>query len=134
MINWIKDRLFGKPETHKMYVVVSREIIKKMNGIRGKIINQGGHAILHSFWDSEDRFPSHAKAYRKGRAFKIVVVVDTEQELRDLEQSYRDVCGVSLVVDAGATVFNEPTVTYLGIGPIPVSKIKSDLADLKPLC
>lgn len=122
-------------EKIKMYCVCSKEALDKMKGIRGKMITQGGHAYLHAFWDAEKRFPNLAKAYQlTDHAYKITLVVPTEADLIVLQESYRDICGVSLVKDAGFTVFkNEdgsprPTITYLGLGPITESMIKDDLA------
>ncbi len=124
----------------KMYCLCSKEALDKMKGVRGKMITQGGHAYLHAFWDSEKRFSSHARAYRNSQhAYKITLVVPTEDDLKAFEERYRSVCGVSLVVDAGFTVFkNEdgsprPTVTFLGIGPIPENLIGDDLKALKTL-
>lgn len=124
----------------KMYCICSKEALDKMKGIRGKMITQGGHAYLHAFWDAEIRFPSLAKAYRRtSHAYKITLVVPTEEDLAVLETAYRKVCGVSLVQDAGFTVFkNEdgsprPTVTYLGLGPIPESLVGEDLKALRTL-
>lgn len=124
----------------KMYCLCSKEALDKMKGVRGKMITQGGHAYLHSAWDAEARFPSMARAYRNSKhAYKITLVVPTEADLKAFHDRYRNVCGVSLVVDAGFTVFkNEdgspcPTVTFLGIGPIPESLIGDDLKALKTL-
>jgi len=115
----------------QMYTVVSKEAIKKMNGIRGKMMTQAGHAILHSFWDAEQRFPKEAADYKNSdHAKKITCVVETEAELIALRDRYREVCGVSLVKDAGFTVFNEPTITFLGIGPLREEDIGSDLKKL----
>lgn len=115
----------------KMYCVFALESIKKMNGNRGKMGTQSGHAYLHAYWDSEARHRVLAEEYRNGtHAFKITLVVDTVEELQALEQSYRDRCGVSLVTDAGFTVFAEPTTTCLGIGPIRDSMRDDDLANL----
>lgn len=117
---------------YKMYAVMCKDAVKKMNGIRGKMITQGGHAYLHAFWDAVNRFPEAAKSYQDSdHARKITVVVDTEQELATLLDAYKDVCGVSLVKDAGFTVFNEPTVTCLGIGPIQEDNVQEDLKNLK---
>lgn len=116
----------------KMYCVFALESVKKMNGIRGKLGTQAGHAYLHSFWDSEERFPKLARAYHEtSHAYKITLVVDTVEELEKLQEAYRNVCGVSLVKDAGFTVFSEPTVTCLGIGPISEDLVGDDLASLK---
>jgi peptidyl-tRNA hydrolase len=118
----------------KMYCVFALESVKKMNGIRGKLGTQAGHGYLHAYWDAMERFPQHAEVYRNSNlAFKITLFVDTVEELEKLRDAYRDVCGVSLVKDAGRTVFTEPTVTCLGIGPLPDSLKGEDLSSLKTL-
>lgn len=117
---------------YKMYAVMCMEAVQKMNGIRGKMISQGGHAYLHASWDSEKRFPQNLKAYQDSdHAVKITLRVDTESELISLMDAYQNKCGVSLVKDAGFTVFKEPTVTCLGIGPIKEEDIGEDLKGLK---
>lgn len=121
-------------ERIRLYCIMAKESIDKMKGIRGKMITQGGHGYLHAFWDAEKRFPEHAQAYREtSHAYKITLVVPTVGELEKLRDAYRDVCGVSLVKDAGFTVFEEPTVTCLGLGPIPESLIGDDLKELRTL-
>lgn len=129
----------------RMYCIVARESLNKMNGNRGKLAAQAGHAYLHAWWDSEERFNYHvpglglvgghkAEKYRNsGRATKVCLVVDTVDELKALEEAYRPVCGVSLVTDAGLTCFDEPTTTCLGIGPIRDEDIGEDLKALKVL-
>lgn len=115
----------------KMYNVVSKEAVKKMNGVRGKLLTQGQHGILHSFWDAEARFPEQAAEYKNSEhARKINVSVETDEELQELRDRYAAVCGVSLVKDAGFTVFKEPTITCLGIGPIREEDIGEDLRSL----
>lgn len=123
-----------------MYCIFAKESLDKMKGIRGKMITQGGHGYLHAYWDAVDRFPHHAQAYRDtSHAYKITLVVPVVADLEVLLESYQTVCGVSLVRDAGFTVFkNEdgspcPTVTCLGIGPIPEGLIGDDLKALKTL-
>jgi len=138
----------------KMYCIVSREAIKAMNGNRGKLAAQAGHAYLHAYWDAEKRsgcrpefdtpipqkemsednkFLYAVDAYKYGgNAKKVCLVVDTTDELRALESAYRPVCGVSLVTDAGLTCFDGvPTTTCLGIGPIRDEDVGEDLKCLK---
>lgn len=118
----------------KMYAVFALESVKKMNGIRGKLGTQAGHAYLHCFWDAEKRFPDLAQKYRDTtHAYKITLCVETVEELKELEKVYRDICGVSLVTDAGFTVFEEPTTTCLGIGPLPDSLKEEMLSRVKTL-
>lgn len=114
------------------YCIFAKESIQKMNGIRGKMCTQAGHAYVHSCWASEKRFPEYVAAFKDStRAKKITLVVETVEELYKLQAAYLDVCGTSLVTDAGLTVFKEPTTTCLGIGPIPTDKIGDDLKALK---
>lgn len=124
----------------KMYCIMAKESIDKMNGIRGKMITQGGHAYVHAMWDAQDRFPEMAKAYRDSdRAYKITLVVPAVADLERLAEAYRNRCGISLVKDAGFTVFKDdegnplPTVTCLGIGPIPEDMVDEDISKLRTL-
>jgi peptidyl-tRNA hydrolase len=126
-----------QPDRLKMYCVFAMDSIQKMGGVRGKLGTQAGHAYLHAFWDSVDRFSGDALAYQESQmAFKITLVVPTTEDLDKLHDHYKDICGVSLVVDAGRTVFkNEdgtprPTKTCLGIGPLRDSEKDEVLAGL----
>lgn len=126
-----------------MYCIVAKEALTKMNGVRGKLGTQCGHAYLHAYWNAELNFPEHAEAYRDrtrmengepSHAYKITLVVDTVDELKEIQEAYKDVCGTNLVTDAGFTVFKEPTTTCLGLGPIPEDLIGEDLQRIKTLC
>lgn len=128
---------------HKMYCIFAMESIKKMNGNRGKMATQAGHAYQHAFWEAcitDLPFPglnpkyTQAIAYKNSdHAYKITLVVDTVDELKHLFETYKDICGVSLVTDAGFTVFDGPTTTCLGLGPISEDRIGEDLKALKLL-
>jgi len=124
----------------RMYCIFAKESVLKMNGNRGKLAAMSGHAFLHSYWDSMKigpagdrmKFVSQAQEYKNSdHAYKIVLIVDTIAELEVIQEKYKDVCGVSLVKDAGFTVFNEPTVVCLGLGPISEENIGDDLKELK---
>jgi peptidyl-tRNA hydrolase len=124
----------------KMYCIFAKESVQKMNGIRGKMCTQAGHAYLHAFWDaikpviSDERNMKLEQAYdyrMSDRAYKITLIVDTVDELKALQDKYKDICGTSLVTDAGYTVFNEPTTTCLGLGPISEDNIGDDIKSLK---
>lgn len=125
----------------RMYCIVARDSLNAMNGNRGKLAAQAGHAFLHSYWDAEDKFPEGDRgrdpvlAYRaSGKAKKVTLVVDTVPELEALRDTYRSICGVSLVTDAGLTCFDGiPTTTCLGIGPIRDEDIGDDLKTLRVL-
>lgn len=129
--------------TQKMYCIFAQETLDKMKGLRGKLASMAGHAYLHSYWDAisggiplvnhNERF-RQAQDYRNsGMAFKITLVVDTVEDLRQIQSRYKDVCGTSLVVDAGKTVFGEPTTVCLGLGPIDVALVGEDIKALRTL-
>lgn len=130
---------------YKMYCIFAKESILKMNGNRGKMSTQAGHAYLHAYWDAmafprscvENKIKDKAKQamdYQLSeRAYKITLVVDTVDELKVLHEKYKNICGTSLVTDAGFTVFDEPTTTCLGLGPISEDNIGEDLKNLKVL-
>jgi peptidyl-tRNA hydrolase len=65
------------------------------------------------------------------RAYKITLIVDTVDELKAIQEKYKNICGTSLVTDAGFTVFNEPTTTCLGLGPIYEDNVGDDIKSLK---
>ncbi len=121
----------------KLYSIMSGAAVKKMNGVRGKMVSQGGHGFMHAYWDSEDRFPDDAKAYRRQTsAFKITLAVEDEGQLVALMEKYRPLCGVSLVEERGTKAdgsINEKAqgVTCLGLGPIDADLIGDDLRALK---
>lgn len=118
----------------KMYCVFSKEAIKAMNGSRGKLAAQAGHAYLHAWWNSVLRHPIKAFRYWfSPRAYKICLVVETTEELQNLVDHHKKIAGVTLVKDAGFTVFKEPTVTCVGIGPIYPEECNSVLKSLKVL-
>ena len=120
---------------HKMYCIFAKESVQKMGGVRGKMCAQAGHAYLHTFMNAMNETPELATAYLDSKhAYKIALVVDTVEQLQELQESYKDVCSTKLITDAGFTVFEEPTTTCLGLGPISEDKIGEDLKALKLFC
>lgn len=116
----------------KMYCIISKESAARFNGIRGKLMAQAGHAFLHAYWDAQERFKVDAKSYlNSGAAVKITCSVDTDDQMISLYEKYKKVCGATKVIDAGRTVFKEPTLTCVGIGPIAEADIDEDLRNLK---
>jgi len=116
----------------RLYAIINKEALKAAGGSRGKMMAQAGHAFLHAFWDAEKRFPERALAYRSGRAKKIVLAVESEAALRELAARV-DGFGFTLVEDAALTVFKEPTVTAIGLGPIDKDEIPEWLSNLPGL-
>lgn len=116
-------------EEQRMIAIVHNPAIKAINGIRGKICAQTGHAFLHSFWDAEERHPERANAYKhSGAARKITLICEDEKVMRELVELYRPITGVTVVEDMGLTVFHgKKTFTCVGIGPIKKSEQIDDI-------
>ena len=130
-----KDGGVMKPVYYsKMYAITSREALQKFGGNRGKIAAQAGHAYLHAFWDAQEKFPAIAKAYQQsGSATKICLVVETDDELRNIYESFKDSFGSTMVIDKGLTVFKEPTLTFVGLGPVIESETPQVISSAKVL-
>ena len=119
----------------RLYAVVSMEAIKACGGNRGKMLAQAGHAFLHTFWAAEESHPAAAMEYKySGVAVKIAVMAPNADHLEAMK-ILCEKAGLphSLVKDAGRTVFPEPTVTCLGIGPIRREDAPPWLSELKVL-
>lgn len=131
----------------KMYCIFSKEAIKLMNGNRGKLSSMAGHAFLHSWWDANDKCWESQNRHHKNATWpaayknsmlakKVTVFVDTTEELLALYEKVKDEnphIGVSLVVDAGRTVFDGPTTVCFGYGPVPDEAVHPAIAELKVL-
>lgn len=116
-----------------MYTIVRGDLKKVSDGkiTVGKLIGQGQHAALHSALSAPlrsvakyDADPNHGKIVLKGR---------DEAHLRELlVQAERGGIPYHLVTDFGHTVFKDPTVTMLGIGPVvkEYAQRMLDIADL----
>jgi peptidyl-tRNA hydrolase len=112
----------------KMYCIFSSEAIAKMGGNRGKMAAHSGHAFEGAL----------ANASRKARDEYFatagrpkIALIATEDEINVLHAKYKTICGADLIIDAAHTVFKEPTLTALGIGPIRPDQIGDDLKALK---
>jgi len=116
----------------RLYAIINKEALKAAGGSRGKMMAQAGHAFLHAYWDAEQRFPERAREYRAGRAKKIVLAAENEAALRDIA-ARADGFGFTLVEDAALTVFKQPTVTAVGLGPIDKSELPEWLSKLPGL-
>lgn len=86
-------------------------------GSRGKFGAQCAHASLAGVlaWQTDKR----VKQWLSGAFTKIVVRVDSEEDLKGVADaaSQAGLIVGPLITDAGRTVFGEPTVTGIAIGP-----------------
>ncbi len=117
--------------TYKLYCIFSEEAVKASKGNRGKLAAQAGHAFLHSIWDAMKRYPIDAVKYKNSeRAYKIACIAP-EATLHVLYEKYKGIAGVTMVTDAALTVFDQPMITALGIGPIDIEgKFEPDLVKM----
>lgn len=130
----------------KMYAIFSREGVAKMQGNKGKMCAQAGHAYLHAWWNAEgvrsgfyldndiqeyERLFETMTEYRFGDdARKIALIVDTDEELEQLYEDYKGFTGTTRVIDCGYTVVEPDTMTCIGIGPLRDEERGNDIRSL----
>jgi PTH2 family peptidyl-tRNA hydrolase len=91
---------------------------------RGKIAAQAAHAAVSASEKARGRHPKWWEAWLKEGQCKIAAKVESEEELLDLEQQAKDsLLPHALIQDRGLTELPQGTLTSLGIGPAPTSKI-----------
>ena len=119
----------------KMYCIFARESIEKMGGNRGKLAAQAGHAFMGAYSDACARGHWDAGAPGEDHWAKIVLAVDTVEDLGRIAAAYkhRKFWGMKLITDAGRTVFDGPTRTCLGIGPLAEDDTGEDIRNLQVL-
>ena len=116
-------------------------ILKSLKMKDGKLVSQGSHASVGSLISDMEENETHFLipktpaniAWLKGSFTKITLKVDTLEELESLfnEAQKRGLPSIK-ITDNGRTVFKEPTVTAVGIGPAHVNDLDF-LSNLKLL-
>ena len=117
---------------------------KDLNMPAGKLAAQVSHASTGAFLKHFNNLggtltPKDKKSYGNNvhpwltnEFTKICLKVDSEAELLEVyKKCLEEGIPSSLIKDAGHTVFNEPTLTCLGIGPFQSDKIDEITGDLK---
>ncbi len=101
---------------------------------KGKMVAQGAHASLMSYFEAEKKDSSIAKAWIESGEKKIVLKVSSEEALEKLYAAFQ-YKGVpcALVSDAGLTELPPGTKTALGIGPWKSEEIDAFTKSLKLL-
>lgn len=106
---------------------------KDLNMRKGKMCASSAHASLKAVLDKLNH--PDVKGWLAGRFAKIVVSVDSEDELFKIYNQAKEaglVC--SLIQDAGFTEFNGvPTYTSCAVGPSTVDKVDAITGGLKLL-
>lgn len=118
---------------------------KDLNMRKGKMVAQGAHASMKVILDNcnysvigehyELKLPKPMLAWVSGKFTKVVVGVDSEQELIDVYNAAFDAkLPCSLIEDAGLTEFNGiPTFTAVAVGPAENFDIDMITSELKLL-
>ena len=115
---------------YKQVILVRHDL----NLPKGKLAAQAAHAsseaVLRSLSDSKKT----VKAWRIAGQKKVVLRVDSLEELHQYNQQAKDIGLVTaLITDAGKTVIAPGTVTVLGIGPDEEDAIDKVTGKLKML-
>lgn len=110
----------------KMYIVVRKDLDMPP----GKMAAQVGHAVGRLLLWHTSEWSMHRGDIldqyfdvTKGNEAKVVLGCQDEKELmelKDLASTHK--IPITVVKDAAHTVFKEPTVTCLGIGPVTVEE------------
>lgn len=129
----------SRPREAKQVIVIRRDL--KMR--RGKEIAQGAHASMiwlsHRVQEAIDhghvpRFSEAEEAWLRGAFTKVVVKVNSEEELLAvIGDAYDARVPAQPVVDAGRTEFHGvPTLTTVAVGPAWSDEVDAVTGDLKP--
>ena len=129
----------------KQVIVVPNHLRSKLR--HGKLAAQCSHASMAAFLSGHMISPVTDSSYHmlslemeKARhewitnAFtKVVLRCKNEEELLAIEEKCRNMLDIpyALITDSGRTVFSEPTITCLGIGPLPTAILNPLVGHLK---
>lgn len=124
-----------------MYNIKQVIVIRKdLNMRKGKMAAQAAHASIKFLADklkegNSIRWTEEQSEWLNGSFAKIVVSVDSEEELMQLYQETKQAgLTVSLIIDSGATEFHcVPTRTCIAIGPHESEAIDKFTSHLKLL-
>ncbi len=113
----------------KQVIVVRKDL--KLG--KGKLCAQVAHASLESYKLTKRRKPSWVKKWEAEGCKKIVLYVNSLEELLELFESVRAELPCVLIKDAGYTQIPPGTITCLGIGPVPDDLVDKYTKHLKLL-
>lgn len=101
---------------------------------KGKMAAQVAHASLSAAEEARERRPKWYEGWKDGGQAKIVLKVESEDDLRELLRKAKSSgLPASLIEDRGLTQLEPGTVTCLGIGPGPEPELDAITGKLKLL-
>ncbi|WP_456372216.1 aminoacyl-tRNA hydrolase [Methanocaldococcus sp.] len=114
----------------KMVVVIRTDL-----GMgKGKMVAQGGHAIIEAFLDAQRKNPKAVEEWLREGQKKVVVKVNSEKELIEIyNKAKSENLPCSIIRDAGHTQLKPGTLTAVAIGPDKDEKIDKITGHLKLL-
>jgi len=117
-------------EELKQVIVIRRDLELG----RGKMVAQGAHASLSAFLKTWRTRREWAVRWLRSGQKKVVVRVDSLEELAEVYRRARSLgLPVSVVRDRGLTQVPPGTVTAIGIGPAPADLVDKVTGHLKLL-
>jgi peptidyl-tRNA hydrolase, PTH2 family len=107
---------------------------KDLNMRKGKMVAQGAHASLDAAIEAMNRSPEIFKSWIDSGMTKIVVGVNSLEDLLCLYTLATDQGIVRAIIqDAGRTEFKEPTMTAVALGPCETNIVDTITGNLKLL-
>ena len=103
----------------KQYIIVRKDLTEIAPV--GKMMSQAGHAAYSA---SKLSSPEEIAEWEEGLETKITLSVKGETQMLNLIAKLEEAdIPFAKIVDAGRTVFDGPTLTCLGVGPIKHDKL-----------
>lgn len=90
---------------------------------KGKIAGQVSHAAVEAYILTSKKDPKAVEGWLEEGQKKVILKIDSKEELLRLYQSIKNKFPCVLIKDAGKTQLPGPDITCLGIGPIKESEI-----------
>lgn len=100
---------------------------------KGKIAAQCAHASIESFLDAQEKSPHQAQQWLDECQKKVVLKVESRQQLYAVYKKVKERFPFALIKDAGLTQLKPGSTTVLGIGPAPEKDLDEVTGDLKLL-
>ena len=113
----------------KQVIVVRTDL--KMG--KGKIAAQSAHASVEALLKTQQKHFEWSEEWLQKGMQKVVLKVSSQKELVELFEKVKKELPASLIHDAGRTQVEKGSITCIGIGPAPESKIDKYTKELKLL-